>query len=128
MLVLPCEFYVFEHIRFISATMKPRTWKNNGQRHIHKLLYQFMRVFKMRNIREIQTQPIIGQAWTGKHVVLLHCTNNNQYISLYKSYHAPIEPRRHNCAETLSQLLSIGYRIMAITPISTNQIQYFLVL
>ncbi|MBO0962768.1 hypothetical protein J1P26_24045 [Neobacillus sp. MM2021_6] len=82
----------------------------------------------MRNIGEIQIQPIIGQAWTGKHVILLHCTTNNQYISLYKSYHAPIEPPRPNCAETLSQLLSIGYRIMAITPLSSNQIQYFLVL
>lgn len=82
----------------------------------------------MRNRRAIQAQPIIGQAWTGKHVVLLHCTNNNQFLNLYKSYHAPIEPPRHNCAETLSQLLSIGYRIMAITPVSSNQIQYFLVL
>ncbi|MFZ7946081.1 hypothetical protein [Neobacillus sp. 19] len=82
----------------------------------------------MRNKRETQIQPIIGQAWTGRHVVLLHCTNNNELIHLYKSYHAPIEPPRHNCAETLSQLLSIGYRLMAITPISSNQIQYFLVL
>jgi hypothetical protein len=71
---------------------------------------------------------MIGQAWTGRHVVLLHCTNNNQLINLYKSFHAPIEPPRQNCAETLSQLLSIGYRIIAITPISANQIQYFLVL
>lgn len=82
----------------------------------------------MRNIRQTLIQPIIGQAWTGKHVVLLNCTTDNQFISLYKSYHAPIEPPRHNCAETLSQLLSIGYRIMAITPISLNQIQYVLVL
>ncbi|MFJ7729883.1 hypothetical protein ACIQXV_27755 [Neobacillus sp. NPDC097160] len=82
----------------------------------------------MRNITQTLIQPIIGHAWTGKHVVLLHCTNDNQFISLYKSYQAPIEPPRHNCAETLSQLLSIGYRIMAITPISLNQIQYFLVL
>jgi hypothetical protein len=82
----------------------------------------------MRNITEIQPQPIIGQAWTGRHVVLLHCTNNNQFIHLYKSFHAPIEPPRRNCAETLSQLLSIGYQIMAITPISSNLIQYFLVL
>lgn len=102
--------------------------KNNGQGLIHNILYLFVRVFNMRNIREIQTQPIIGQAWTGRHVVLLHCTNNNQLMNLYKSYHAPIEPPRHNCAETLSQLLSIGYKIKAITPISANHIQYFLVL
>jgi hypothetical protein len=82
----------------------------------------------MRNKRVTQTQPIIGQAWTGRHVILLHCTKNNQLINLYKSFHAPIEPPRHNCAETLSQLLSIGYRIMAITPISSNHIQYLLVL
>jgi hypothetical protein len=80
----------------------------------------------MRRIRQVQ--PIIGQAWTGRHVVLLHCTMNNQLINLYKSYHAPIEPPRGNCAETLSQLLSIGYSLQAITAISPNQIQYFLVL
>ncbi|PLS05388.1 hypothetical protein [Neobacillus cucumis] len=82
----------------------------------------------MRNIRETQIQPIIGQAWTGKHVILLHCTNDNQLINLYKSYHAPIEPPRQNCAETLSQLLSIGYHIQAITPLSPGLIQYLLVL
>lgn len=80
----------------------------------------------MRRIR--QTAPMIGQAWTGRHVVLLHCTTDNQFIQLYKSYHAPIEPPRVNCAETLSQLLSIGYRIQAITAVSPNQLQYFLVL
>ena len=74
------------------------------------------------------TGPIIGQAWTGRHVVLLHCTVNNQLNALYKSEHAPIEPARQNCAETLSQLLSIGYRIYAITALPSNQIQYFLVL
>lgn len=82
----------------------------------------------MRNISGIQVRPMIGQAWTGKHVILLHCTQNNQFLNLYKSFHAPIEPPRYNCAETLSQLLSIGYRIMAITPIPPNQIQYVLVL
>lgn len=75
-----------------------------------------------------EMQPMIGQAWSGKHVILVHCTVNNRFIDLYKSYHAPVEPPRANCAETLSQLLSIGYRIHAITPISSNQIQYFLVL
>jgi hypothetical protein len=85
-------------------------------------------VFSMRNRREMHPQPIIGQAWTGRHVVLLHCTNDNQLLYLYKSLHAPIEPPHQNCAETLSQLLSIGYRIMAITPLSANHIQYFLVL
>ena len=82
----------------------------------------------MRNFRETQIQPIIGQAWTGRHVILLHCTMDNQFMNLYKSFHAPIEPPRQNCAETLSQLLSIGYHIMAITPISPLQIQYLLVL
>jgi hypothetical protein len=78
--------------------------------------------------RKRQVQTMIGQAWTGRHVVLLHCTTDNQLIQLYKSYHAPTEPPRDNCAETLSQLLSIGYRIQAITAISPNQLQYFLIL
>ena len=77
---------------------------------------------------ENQTESIIGQAWTGRHVVLLHCTTHNEFIALYKSFHAPIEPPRYNCAETLAQLLSIGYHIHAITPIIPNQIQYLLVL
>jgi hypothetical protein len=80
----------------------------------------------VRRIR--QTAPMIGQAWTGRHVVLLHCTTDNQLIHLFKSYHAPTEPPRNNCAETLSQLLSIGYRIQAITALSPNHLQYFLVL
>jgi hypothetical protein len=80
----------------------------------------------VRRIR--QTAPMIGQAWTGRHVVLLHCTTDNQLIHLFKSYHAPTEPPRDNCAETLSQLLSIGYRIQAITALSPNHLQYFLVL
>jgi hypothetical protein len=84
----------------------------------------------MRKLRQIESlpAPMIGQAWTGRHVILLHCTADNQFSNLYKSYHAPIEPPRPNCAETLSQLLSIGYKIHAITPLSTNIIQYFLVL
>lgn len=83
---------------------------------------------ELRRIRRIQPQPIIGQAWTGRHVILLNCTKDNQFINLYKSYHAPIETARPNCAETLSQLLSIGYRIHAVTAISPNQVQYVLVL
>jgi hypothetical protein len=82
-------------------------------------------------INDRQNQPqqsMIGQAWTGRHVVLLHCTVDNQFHHIYKSFHAPIEPPRQNCAETLSQLLSIGYRIHAVTPFPPNHIQYFLVL
>lgn len=75
-----------------------------------------------------RVQPIIGQAWTGRHVVLLHCSEKNQVKNLYKSYHAPIEPPRTNCAETLSQLLSIGYQVKTITPVSPQELQYFLVL
>jgi len=80
----------------------------------------------MRYLRQLQ--PIIGQAWTGRHVILLYCTIDNQFLHLYKSFHAPIEPPRQNCAETLSQLLSIGYQIKAVTPLSPYEIQYFLVL
>ncbi|MCM3670626.1 hypothetical protein M3181_16810 [Mesobacillus maritimus] len=75
-----------------------------------------------------EMQPMIGQAWTGKHVVLLHCTSDNQLLSLYKSHHAPIEPPQPNCAETLAQFLSIGYQIHAITSLAQNEIQYVLVL
>ncbi|WP_254842764.1 hypothetical protein [Bacillus sp. MRMR6] len=82
----------------------------------------------MRNRLVNEPKPMIGQAWTGRHVVLLHCTVDNQFQYLYQSFHAPIEPPKQNCAETLSQLLSIGYRIHAITPIPPNLIQYFLVL
>lgn len=80
----------------------------------------------MQNTRN---QPsMIGQAWTGKHVILLHCSTNNLYKHLYKSYHAPIEPPRSNCAETLSQLISIGYKVEQVTSIPGNQVQYLLVL
>jgi len=77
-------------------------------------------------VREIQ--PVIGQAWSGRHVVLLQCTIQNQLVAFYTSKHAPIEPPQPNCAETLSQFLSIGYQIQAITPLSENMIQYVLVL
>lgn len=82
----------------------------------------------MRRNRLTPVQPMIGQAWTGRHVVIIHCTQNNAFKELFKSFHAPIEPPRSNCAETLSQLLSIGYRIHAVTVIPDNQIQYILVL
>lgn len=82
----------------------------------------------MRRITEIQPQPMIGQAWTGRHIIFLHCTSDNQFLHLYKSLHAPIEPPNSNCAETLSQLISIGYRIQAVTALSPNHIQYILVL
>ena len=84
--------------------------------------------YQMRKTRVTPVQPIIGQAWTGRHVVIVHCSDKNVFKDLYKSYHAPIEPPRPNCAETLSQLLSIGYRIHAVTAIAANQIQYTLVL
>lgn len=82
----------------------------------------------MRNIHSFRTKPIIGQAWTGKHVVLVNCTANNQFINYYQSFHAPLEPPRKNCAETLSQLFSIGYRIYTVTAITPNHLQYVLVL
>lgn len=80
----------------------------------------------MRTVYNLQ--PTIGQAWTGRHIILLHCSEDNIVTNLYKSYHAPIEPPRSNCAETLSQLISIGYRVQKITPLPNQQIQYFLVL
>lgn len=71
-------------------------------------------------------EPIIGQAWMGKHVVMIHCSITNQFQQLYKSEHAPIEPPHSNCSETLAQLLSIGYKIQVITAIGPNTIQYIL--
>jgi|GEM_PF-3846706 len=73
-------------------------------------------------------QTMIGQAWIGRHVILLHCFENNTFHQMYPSFHAPTEPPRENCAETLSQLISIGYSIHHITALPGNQIQYLLVL
>ncbi|MBU7593205.1 hypothetical protein FVO58_11770 [Metabacillus halosaccharovorans] len=73
-------------------------------------------------------RTIIGQAWTGRHVILLHCYENNTVHQLFKSFHAPMEPPRQYCAETLSQLISIGYTISHVTSLPGNQIQYMLVL
>ncbi len=73
-------------------------------------------------------QTMIGQAWTGRHVVLLHCFKNNAFHQMYSSYHAPLEPPSKNCAETLSQLISIGYTVYQITSLPGNQLQYLLVL
>ncbi|MCC3358422.1 hypothetical protein [Bacillus sp. REN16] len=70
----------------------------------------------------------IGTAWYGRHVVLVTCnTSTNQFLLLHKSFHAPTEPPNPNCAETLSQFLSIGYKIAAIAPLSHSEIQYVLV-
>lgn len=74
-------------------------------------------------------RPMIGQAWTGRHVLLLQCQlDTNTVKHLNKSLHAPTEPIHTNCAETLSQHLSIGYTVMHTTFIPANQIQYLLVL
>ncbi len=70
----------------------------------------------------------IGTAWFGRHVVLITCNPaTNQFLQLHKSLHAPTEPAHPNCAETISQFLSIGYNIAAITPLSHNEVQYILV-
>ncbi|WP_077618517.1 hypothetical protein [Bacillus sinesaloumensis] len=70
----------------------------------------------------------IGTAWYGRHVVLVTCNPvTNKFLQLHKSLHAPTEPPHPNCAETISQFLSIGYKIEAIAHISHNEIQYVLV-
>jgi hypothetical protein len=81
---------------------------------------------KIRRGNEIV--PIIGQAWMGKHVVLIHCSDDNQFLGYYKSNHAPLEPPATSCAESLSRLLSIGYVVYAVTSLPGNRIQYVLVL
>ncbi|MDQ0225202.1 hypothetical protein [Metabacillus niabensis] len=70
----------------------------------------------------------IGQPWFGKHVIILNCSIHNKFIQIYKSYHAPIEPPRPNCAETISQLISIGYKLQAVTALPFNQVQYVFIL
>lgn len=112
--------------KLCPTVIKDNVFQNHRQGFFHKIVYQTLKVFMLMDFRNIQ--PQIGQAWTGKHVLLLQCTIDNQFIALYKSYHAPTEPPRSNCAETLSQLLSIGYQIHAVTAISPNLIQYTLVL
>ncbi|WP_449536651.1 hypothetical protein [Ferdinandcohnia sp. Marseille-Q9671] len=70
----------------------------------------------------------IGTAWYGRHVVFITCNPyTNQFTQLHKSLHAPTEPPHTTCAETISQFLSIGYQIAAITPLSKTEIQYVLV-
>ncbi|WP_010283940.1 hypothetical protein [Bacillus timonensis] len=70
----------------------------------------------------------IGTAWYGRHVVFITCNPvTNQFLQLHKSLHAPTEPPHRNCAETISQFLSIGYKIAAISPLSNNNLQYVLV-
>ncbi|MFS0823052.1 hypothetical protein [Bacillus sp. 1P02SD] len=70
----------------------------------------------------------IGTAWYGRHVVLISCNPlTNQFLQIHKSLHAPTEPPHPNCAETISQFLSIGYKIAAIATLSHNEVQYVLV-
>lgn len=72
---------------------------------------------------------MIGQAWTGRHVMIIQCQlDTNSVLRVHTSFHAPAEPIRKNCAETLSQHLSIGYKVVNVTYIPPNIIQYLLVL
>ncbi|KAA9024007.1 hypothetical protein F4V44_11740 [Niallia endozanthoxylica] len=72
---------------------------------------------------------LIGQAWMGKHVIIIKCQmDTNLVLQVHTSYHAPMEPIQKNCAETLSQHLSIGYRVIDVTYIPPNAVQYLLVL
>lgn len=70
----------------------------------------------------------IGTAWMGKHVVIIRCNPvNNQFLSLFNSIDAPIEPPHSTCAETLSRFLSIGYHLINVVPLSYAELQYILV-
>ncbi|MGG3800980.1 hypothetical protein [Metabacillus fastidiosus] len=72
---------------------------------------------------------MIGQAWIGTHVLLIQCNLHSNFVtSVHKSLHAPIELIQKNCAETLSQHISIGYKLIHTTYIPPNQIEYFLIL
>ncbi|TLS37635.1 hypothetical protein FCL54_10665 [Pseudalkalibacillus caeni] len=64
----------------------------------------------------------------GKHVVIIRCNpQNNRFLSMHSSYEAPLEPAVQNCAQTLSNLLSIGYKLKQAVAISHDDIQYILV-
>ncbi|WP_273126080.1 hypothetical protein ACNRWW_12280 [Metabacillus sp. HB246100] len=69
----------------------------------------------------------IGQAWTGKHVIIITCFND-QLSVISKSNQAPFELPSKNCAETLARYVSIGYKIHRITPLTIQRVQYLLVL
>ena len=70
----------------------------------------------------------IGTAWMGRHIVIIQCDpTTNQFLSLYHSIGAPVEPAHSTCAETLSRFFSIGYQLMSVTPLSSHQIQYILI-
>jgi hypothetical protein len=72
-------------------------------------------------------EPVIGTAWYGKHVVVIRCNPyTNQFLGLHKSLHAPTEPPNPNCAETLAQYFSIGYRLLGFNKISENELYYIL--
>lgn len=74
-----------------------------------------------------QQQPIIGTAWMGRHVVIIHCNpQTNQFLKIDKSLHAPTEPPNQNCAETLAQFFSIGYHLVGITPLNEKEVLYVL--
>lgn len=81
-------------------------------------------------IPSYRNQPtMIGQAWTGRHVLIIQCQHDtNSVLHVHTSYHAPTEPIQKNCAETLSQHLSIGYKVIDVTFIPPNVVQYLLVL
>ncbi|QHA92004.1 hypothetical protein [Bacillus sp. N1-1] len=69
----------------------------------------------------------IGTAWSGKHVVLLHCSPfSNQTTALHKSLHAPTEPLHPSCTETLSIYLSIGYSIAYVHSLNDGTVEYVL--
>ncbi len=69
----------------------------------------------------------IGTAWYGRHVVIVRCSPyTNHFIGVYTSLHAPIEPPSVNCAETLSQFLSIGYTLIGSYTVSNSEVHYIL--
>jgi hypothetical protein len=83
---------------------------------------------RRKYMKQISREGIIGEAWFGKHVITLLCDPIQQQIISYDANQgAPLEPIAKNCAETLSRLLSIGYKIQNSTPIFPNQVYFVLV-
>jgi hypothetical protein len=74
-----------------------------------------------------ERNPEIGTAWHGKHVIIVICNRHtDQVLNVQKSLHAPYEPPHVSCAETLSRLFSIGYRLIMVVPLSNFELQYIL--
>jgi hypothetical protein len=67
----------------------------------------------------------IGEAWYGRHVVIITCNPITDIVlKVDHSAAAPLEPHTKTCSETIGTYFSIGYKLAAVTPVSPYFIQY----